>query len=799
MPLLLNQPRFRTPVHAAMQEDYRFTIGGKHFCLDSNNLALWKLDDPEEEVALCPAKPQFQLHTPRGVMMLVLESTNACPLRCTYCNPAGTPILMADMSYKPIEEVSAGDKIIGWNFVVGSGKHTKFTVGEVVSVASRRSPLVDVVTDKGRFTCTPDHRWYHRKRYQRLAVGRKIGYVGGDREFRSPTEDYKRGYLTGVFAGDGCLYEGQHLYKVDGKLRVVVHCRLLMQDREAVDRAYEYSQDLGLEMHRYEGKNCFLGYHGLRSGRKDVCSYLSSMPSNPSAEFKRGWLAGLWDAEGASFKHTRCVRIYQNPGPVLDTAVSFLNDSGFVSRVVDTSGKATKEIRVSTTISESLRFISWCQPAISRKYQPVLVGKSVYENATIESIEPAGEAEVYSLQTTTGNYVAHGMMSKNCFNEAYDNRSAKMSFDTARRAVTGLLDKGMFAGSGSKRPVIGFFGGEPMANWELVEQIVPFVQGYFSPGPVGFSMTTNGVLIKPKHAEFMTEKGFSFIVSVDGPKHLHDKYRVYGNGSGSFDDTVRGLKTLVEAGSRKITLRSTFAPGEEHILERVQFLNELCDQGFGSWVSVEPVCLTESHCVKHDYGSISAYTVAAAAATEEQYMEVAQWAIERYKAGKPVRFHNLVKPIERLLYTVHSPNECGAGNGYASVSHDGTIWACHRMNWGRIGHLEGGGISEQDRAIWSDSRLYQREGCISCPIRWACGGGCREASLGQNRDIRKPYKVSCKFMDTWVRIAAYVMAEVGPEKLKTVIPEPGKKKAPVGNQQHSCGCQMSCQTEQERG
>jgi len=387
-------------------------------------------------------------------------------------------------------------------------------------------------------------------------------------------------------------------------------------------------------------------------------------------------------------------------------------------------------------------------------------------------LSPARQVGMLVLESTNAcNYRC-----KYCFNEAYDDRTGRMSFDTACQAIKTTMPKESL-GRGSRAPHIGFFGGEPMMNWDLVGRIVPFAQGYFHPLVPSFSMTTNASLVTPEKALYLKENGFSFIVSVDGPEELHDELRVYKGGKGTFKDTMAGLKALADAGVERITLRATFVPGKEHLLEKVVFLNELCDQGMGNWVSVEPVCLTESHCISHDYGSLSSYTKETAAQLEDQYLEVARWGIGRLKEEKPFRFHNEMKPIERLLHTRHSPSECGAGCGYMSVSYDGSVWACHRMNWGRIGNLFGGGIDEESRAKWSDNRLYSRKGCLDCGVRWMCGGGCREASLGAHRDITKPFEVSCAFMKIWIKIGAYIISEIGQDELKKLIPDPGRLRA----------------------
>jgi len=354
-----------------------------------------------------------------------------------------------------------------------------------------------------------------------------------------------------------------------------------------------------------------------------------------------------------------------------------------------------------------------------------------------------------------------------CFQLDQPDASSRMTFDTTKKVIDHLL----VHTKDPKLPIptIGFFGGEPMLCWDLVVQTVSYMQGVCSPRKPHFSMTTNGVLLTAEKAKFLVDSGFSFIVSIDGPKELHNKYRVYPDGTGSFDQVMRGLTYLKDAGVKNVTLRATYASGEEFLVERLEFLNQLCDQGYGHWVSVEPVCLTEGHCAHN----IQGYTLEAVQNLGNEFLRAAKWASERLRNGKPARYHILCKQIERLLYTTHSVCECGAGMGYMSVTPDGSLHSCHRTQFTKIGDLEQG-IDEELRAKWSDSRSYCRVGCNECFAQWACGGGCRECSLGDTGDIHVPYKIGCEFVFRHFEAAAYVMSEVPGDTLRKFIADPTK-------------------------
>lgn len=89
-------------------------------------------------------------------------------------------------------------------------------------------------------------------------------------------------------------------------------------------------------------------------------------------------------------------------------------------------------------------------------------------------------------------------------------------------------------------------GGEPLlAGLDFFETVVKLQQKYKRERQVVQNMIqTNGTLITKRWAEFFKQHNFLVGVSLDGPKHLHDKRRVTANGQGSFDAVMRGIEEL---------------------------------------------------------------------------------------------------------------------------------------------------------------------------------------------------------------------------------------------------------------
>ncbi len=331
--------------------------------------------------------------------------------------------------------------------------------------------------------------------------------------------------------------------------------------------------------------------------------------------------------------------------------------------------------------------IGFCKGAVKSRLFEVRDKKFLYDGNSMDVFEVKDESEANKMNLSINTPQFPYMSSRNvmalvfeathycnikcsyCFVDIfYEDTKTHMSLDTAIEAFNKLVDVNATRQAGKLQA--GFFGGEPLVNWQLVEKLVPYVDGVVNPVKVNWGVTTNAMLMTPSIARFMIKHGFSSIISVDGPKDIHNRCRMNKNGEGSFDDVMKGIKVLNDEGYNRSTFRSTFLPAEIKLLERVKFMNDMCDDGKGQWVSVEPACLTESRCTAA-MSEDMVFTVDEVKKLEPEYMECADWFIERVAAGKKPRFHNLFKPVERLLYHIHSPSECFTGDTKVSLL-DGT-------------------------------------------------------------------------------------------------------------------------------
>jgi uncharacterized protein len=120
---------------------------------------------------------------------------------------------------------------------------------------------------------------------------------------------------------------------------------------------------------------------------------------------------------------------------------------------------------------------------------------------------------------------------------SHSNRN--MSLSVMKKAID------FYAAHSSAEPKksIGFYGGEPFANYNLLKEAVAYARGHFSDN-VKFHMTTNGTLLNKDRIKFLEDNNIALLVSLDGPKQMNDRYRVFKNNKGTFDNVAKNLRLI---------------------------------------------------------------------------------------------------------------------------------------------------------------------------------------------------------------------------------------------------------------
>ncbi len=121
--------------------------------------------------------------------------------------------------------------------------------------------------------------------------------------------------------------------------------------------------------------------------------------------------------------------------------------------------------------------------------------------------------------------------------------SSFMTFETAKLAVDYYMEnfEKVHQRNFERVPMISFYGGEPLINFDLIKNIVTYLNDSYKKykGCFHFYTTTNGYLLNEEIQDFLYKNKFNVLVSIDGYKENHDRNRLLVNGLPTFDKVYK--------------------------------------------------------------------------------------------------------------------------------------------------------------------------------------------------------------------------------------------------------------------
>ena len=135
---------------------------------------------------------------------------------------------------------------------------------------------------------------------------------------------------------------------------------------------------------------------------------------------------------------------------------------------------------------------------------------------------------------------------------------------------------------------VAWQGGEPtLMGLDFFRRAIAYVEKYQKPGQsILHTMQTNGVLLNDEWCTFFKEHNFLIGLSVDGPKEMHDAYRVNKGGEGSFDQVMRAWETLHRHSVDVNILCTIHAANSDHPLEVYRFFRDELQAGYLQFIPI---------------------------------------------------------------------------------------------------------------------------------------------------------------------------------------------------------------------
>ncbi len=362
----------------------------------------------------------------------------------------------------------------------------------------------------------------------------------------------------------------------------------------------------------------------------------------------------------------------------------------------------------------------------------------LFSNDTFESKAKDLKAKTSGVVKALCLHVAHtcNLNCEYCFASQgkYHGERALMSYEVGKRALDFLVEN-----SGTRTNLeVDFFGGEPLMNFEVVKDLVKYARSIEKEKNKNFrfTLTTNGVLIDDDVIEFANKEMSNVVLSLDGRKEVHDRYRVDYNGVGSWEKILPKFQKLVKARDNKnYYMRGTFTHFNPDF---TQDIIEMLKHGFTE-LSMEPVV-----CAKGDKNELTEDDIKIVLS---EYEKLAKLMLEKKKEGKPFTFYHYMIDLKGGPCIYKRISGCGSGTEYMAVTPTGDLYPCHQFvgeEKFKLGNIYDGVTNKQITSEFMNCNVYAREDCKDCWAKLYCSGGCSANAYHATGSVRGVYKAGCE-------------------------------------------------------
>jgi uncharacterized protein len=313
------------------------------------------------------------------------------------------------------------------------------------------------------------------------------------------------------------------------------------------------------------------------------------------------------------------------------------------------------------------------------------------------------------------------------YSDANDGRqrshSAKtMPYETAKRAIDFLAVHSI----DNEAVSLGFYGGEPLLEFELMKKIVGYAEEILADKELTFHITINGTLLTQEAAEYLMEKNFRITLSLDGPREIHDANRRFAvNGKGSFDVIMANISQLSELCpdyKKDFMLSMVIDPGNEfdeilkiseiEAIKDIMIRTSIVDDSY----SKEKITFSEKYTEQREYQLFLAYIAGLGKYGKFEASPI----VKEEKAQIDAKRRQLVRS-EMLPDKGSHGGPCLPGKSRLFVDVNGLLFPCERVSESsdamQIGSLEKGFDYEKVKALLNIGSLTAEE-CRNC---WAVG------------------------------------------------------------------------------
>jgi uncharacterized protein len=330
---------------------------------------------------------------------------------------------------------------------------------------------------------------------------------------------------------------------------------------------------------------------------------------------------------------------------------------------------------------------------------------------------------------------------------------------------------------------VAWQGGEPtLMGLDFFRKAVELVEKYRLPGQqVQQTFQTNGIALDDEWCAFLKANGFLVGLSVDGPRELHDTYRVTRGGKGTFDLVMKGLSHLRRHGVDFNILCTVNAANQHHGRRVYQFFR---DEIGATWIQFIPIVERATADTIHianlgwserprqkrllytQTGSLVTDRSVGSAQYGQFLVDIFEEWVRRDVGKVYVQLFDVTLEayFGRYMLCIHAPT---CGNGPA-LEYNGDLYACDhfvepRFRLGNIHqtHMLELVASPEQRKFGLDKRDTLTRQCRECEVRPLCNGGCPKERFGLAKDGEPGHNHLCEGLYRFFTHTRPAMARMG--------------------------------------
>ena len=448
-----------------------------------------------------------------------------CSHACVYCLAGPTRVLMADGGVRPIAELAVGDVVLGTERVDGVRRYVPTRVLAHWSTtkpayAVRLAGGTELVTS-GEHRFLTDHGWRHVSggwcrggRRPHLRPGSALlgpGTLGTD-ALRPQNAEYRRGYLCGLVRADGPDFPSERL-----ALEALGRAHHLLAEARPVSVVAAVGAEPGRVAPTAEPGR--IGPPALGRGAIASVADVVRWPEHPGADWCAGFLAGVVDARGSVVAGE--LRVVHTDEAVIGRVAGALHRLGF-GFAVSAQPDGARVVRLVGGVGALRRLLARIDPAVTRRMEGgAVVGASELEVVGVRAL--GREMPMYDITTGTGDFVAEGVVSHNCFarnTHTYLDLDAGADFDhqiVVKVNVARVLERELRSARWAREPVAMGTNTDPYQRAEGRYRLMPGIIRALGRSGTPFSVLTKGTVLTrdlPQLAAAAADVSVSLGVSV---------------------------------------------------------------------------------------------------------------------------------------------------------------------------------------------------------------------------------------------------------------------------------------------